>query len=80
LTIQLVKPDGDKYTKAVAVTPATEGGRFFVQAGAAWAETYRTELTAFPGGAHDDLVDATVQALTYLREAQDPTYWSGIAT
>jgi len=25
-------------------------------------------MTAFPGAAHDDFVDATVQALTFLRE------------
>ena len=29
-------------------------------------------MTAFPGAAHDDWVDATVQALTYLRVSAEP--------
>ena len=72
LPIKPVKLDGDKIARANSVTPALEGGRFFLPEGAAWVEAYRTELTAFPGGAHDDLVDATVQALSYLRESPDP--------
>jgi hypothetical protein len=29
-------------------------------------------MSAFPGAAHDDFVDATVQALTFLREPPEP--------
>ena len=33
---------------------------------------YLAEMTAFPGVAHDDFVDATVQALTFLRQPPEP--------
>jgi len=36
--------------------------------GAAWSSDYIAEMTAFPGSAHDDFVDATVQALSHLRD------------
>ena len=29
-------------------------------------------MIAFPGAAHDDFVDATVQALTYMRASPEP--------
>jgi predicted phage terminase large subunit-like protein len=68
LPIKGRRPDGDKYSRTVAVTPAIEGGRFFLRDGSSWLNEYKAELIAFPGGAHDDYVDATVQALNYLRE------------
>jgi predicted phage terminase large subunit-like protein len=72
LPIVGVKPESDKFTRATSVTPALEAGCFRLLDGAPWASFYLAEMTAFPGGAHDDLVDATVQALTYLRASQDP--------
>ena len=72
LPVKGVKPDGDKYARAASVTPAFEGGGFFIREGASWSAEYVVELTAFPGGAHDDFVDATVQALAYLREHPEP--------
>jgi predicted phage terminase large subunit-like protein len=82
IPIKGVKPDSDKYTRASSVTPAIEGGQFWLLEGAAWSGAYRAELTAFPGGAHDDFVDATVQALTYLRANPEPsilTYYKDLA-
>lgn len=67
---------------ASSVTPAIEGGQFWLLEGAAWSRAYRAELTAFPGGAHDDFVDATVQPLTYLRANPEPsiiTYYKDLA-
>jgi phage terminase large subunit-like protein len=49
-----------------------ENGQFWLLEGAPWSIDYLAELIAFPGGAHDDFVDATVQALTYLRQSQEP--------
>jgi predicted phage terminase large subunit-like protein len=82
LPIAPVKPDSDKYSRATSVTPALEAGSFRLLEGASWASDYLAEMTAFPGGAHDDFVDATVQALSYLRASQDPgllTYYSTLA-
>jgi predicted phage terminase large subunit-like protein len=72
LPIRGVKPDSDKSSRAASVTPAMEAGGFRLLEGASWANDYLAEMTAFPGGAHDDFVDATVQALAYLRASQDP--------
>jgi predicted phage terminase large subunit-like protein len=68
LPITGVKPDADKFARAASITPAMENGQFWLLEGAPWADEYLAEMTAFPGGAHDDFVDATVQALNYLRE------------
>jgi predicted phage terminase large subunit-like protein len=72
LPVKGVKPGGDKYARAATVTSEFERGGFFIREGASWSAEYVAELTAFPGGAHDDFVDATVQALAYLRENLEP--------
>jgi len=72
LPISGVKPDGDKLARAASITPAIEGGHFWVLEGASWSDEYLAEMTAFPGAAHDDFVDATVQALTFLRQPREP--------
>jgi predicted phage terminase large subunit-like protein len=72
LPISGVKPDGDKLARAASITPAIEAGQFWLLEGAAWADDYLAEMTAFPGAAHDDFVDATVQALTFLRQPPEP--------
>jgi len=72
LPISGVKPDGDKFARAASVTPAMEGGHFWLLQGAHWAADYLSEMTAFPGAAHDDFVDAIVQALTFLRQPPEP--------
>jgi len=70
LPITGVKPDGDKLARAASITPPMEGGHFWVLEGASWSGDFLAEMTAFPGAAHDDFVDATVQALTFLRQAE----------
>jgi hypothetical protein len=70
LPIKGVKPDSDKHSRASYATPMIEGGQFRLLEGAAWSSDYLAEMTSFPGG-HDDFVDATVQALTYLRDSPE---------
>jgi mono/diheme cytochrome c family protein len=72
LPISGVPPDGDKYARAASITPAMDGGHFWVLEGASWSDDYLAEMTAFPGAAHDDFVDATVQALVFLRAPPEP--------
>ncbi len=72
LPIVGVKPDLDKRARAYSITPGMDEGQFWLLEGAPWADDYLAEMIAFPGGAHDDFVDATVQALTYLREPPEP--------
>lgn len=61
------RPQGSKSERARPVAVAAENG--YVQlAQGAWNREYLDELTAFPMGAHDDLVDAT--SLAFAAAAQ----------
>jgi predicted phage terminase large subunit-like protein len=70
LPIKGITPDADKLARANSITPTIENGQFWILEGAPWFKDYIEEMTGFPGVAHDDFVDATVQALTYLREPE----------
>ncbi len=71
LAVIPVKVDSDKRTRATAVTPLLESRRLFLPETGPWIETLKTQLTSFPQGVHDDLVDALSQALNYLREQME---------
>jgi predicted phage terminase large subunit-like protein len=62
-----VKVDSDKQTRAQAVTPLIEAGKVFLPESAPWRSDYIEEMACFPNGVHDDVVDATTQALNYFR-------------
>lgn len=49
-----------------AVAPLIEAGNVHLPKRAPWTAEYIEEFAAFPGGAHDDQVDATTQALAHL--------------
>jgi predicted phage terminase large subunit-like protein len=69
LPLVLSKPGGkDKVARLQAVLPFIETGKVFIPAKAAWVNDYLDELAAFPGGAHDDWVDSTSQALAFLKK------------
>jgi len=48
-------------------TDAFENGRVMLPKEANWLDEYIRELTTFPGSKHDDQVDSTTQALTWMR-------------
>jgi predicted phage terminase large subunit-like protein len=64
-----VKIDRDKEIRASAVTGYFESGRVLFPEGAAWLADLEDELASFPGGLHDDCVDAISQALNRLRDS-----------
>ncbi len=63
-----VNPLGGKLARVHAIAPAIEAGHVFVPIAekADWAEDFIEQFTAFPNGAHDDMVDAASQALSRL--------------
>ena len=63
-----VDPLGGKLARVNAVAPAIEAGHVFVPLAdkADWAEAFIEQFSAFPAGAHDDMVDAATQALSRL--------------
>ena len=71
-----IKPQGDKEARVNSITPLLEAGRVFLPRSAPWLFDYLEQLCGFPTAPHDDMVDATTQALRYLTvaEEQDVVY------
>ncbi|HUY28568.1 MAG TPA: phage terminase large subunit [Candidatus Binataceae bacterium] len=67
LPILPVRPQGDKVSRAHAVSPLVESGRVFLPESATWRDELLDEVTSFPAAAHDDQVDSMTQALAWLR-------------
>ena len=61
-----VNPRGGKESRVNAVSPAIESGHVFLPVGAPWLEAFIDQWSAFPAGAHDDMVDSSTQALSFL--------------
>ena len=64
-----VNPKGGKEARVNAISPAIESGHVFLPEDAPWLEAYVDQFSAFPAGAHDDMVDSTSQALAFLLNA-----------
>ena len=66
-----VNPEGGKIARAQATAPLWEAGSIELPDpqvfGVSWMEDYLHNICAFPRAAHDDDVDATSQALIYMR-------------
>lgn len=61
-----VNPRGGKAARVNAVSAAIESGHVYLPEGAAWLGDYLDQWSAFPAGKHDDMVDSSTQALSYL--------------
>ena len=63
-----VQPIGGKVARVNAISAAIESGHVFVPdpARMPWVNDFIDQFTAFPSGAHDDMVDACSQALNRL--------------
>jgi predicted phage terminase large subunit-like protein len=76
LVIHQITPQGDKVSRAHAVTAMFEHDRVYAMARDSgygpefrpWAEMVIDECAAFPVGAHDDHVDQTTMALRHVRD------------
>lgn len=67
LPLIAVEPEGDKVTRAVAVSAMIEAGLVRVPRHAAWLNDFEGEIMHFPNGAHDDQVDSLSQYLNWIR-------------
>jgi predicted phage terminase large subunit-like protein len=63
--VEILKPTADKITRAKPVSSQAEVGNILVVQGA-WNQVFFDELEAFPGGAHDDIVDTLSGAFAVL--------------
>lgn len=62
-----MRPKGDKLTRLMRVHGLFEAGKVKLPESAPWLADYLNELTAFPEGKHDDMVDATTQFLEWAK-------------
>jgi len=76
--IRPVKPDGDKQSRAHAISPAIEAGKVFLPEGAPWLPDFLEEMANFPNGLHDDIVDSVSQALNHLRQPESVLMTDGL--
>ena len=58
-----LKPDADKYTRAIPAAMRYEAGMVYHSEEADWLSDLETELLDFPNGAHDDQVDVISYAV-----------------
>jgi predicted phage terminase large subunit-like protein len=76
--VTAINPNKDKFTRAMAASPALEAGNIFLPGRAApdtaagyhaaeWVESLIEECANFPNGRHDDQVDAFSQAINWAR-------------
>ena len=73
LPVVELKPDADKYTRAIPAAARYEAGMIYHLEPAHWQNDFEAELLAFPNGAHDDQVDVIsyavyMQSWGYLTE------------
>ena len=61
-----VDPRGGKIARVNAVSPAIETGHVFLPERMPGLEAFLDQWTGFPNAAHDDMVDSSTQALSYL--------------
>ena len=58
--------DRDKISRAYDTTPHIEAGNVLLLQGGAWLSDYLAEFAAFPNGAHDDMIDPTMDAVAEM--------------
>lgn len=68
LPILPVLGEGDKVVRLMTVSGMIEAGKVILPETAPWLYDYETEMCQFPLGKHDDQVDSTSQALSYLKQ------------
>lgn len=63
-----INPQGGKVARVNAIAPAVESGHVYLPltAAAPWVEEFIDQFSAFPNGAHDDIVDAASQCLNRM--------------
>ena len=61
-----INPKGGKESRVHAISAAVEAGHVLLPISAPWLNDFIDQFSAFPAGAHDDMVDSASQALIYM--------------
>jgi predicted phage terminase large subunit-like protein len=67
-----VQRDKDKISRAHDSAPFIESGNVLLPIDAPWLSDFLAEVTAFPGGAHDDQLDPMFDAVAHVQTAPAP--------
>lgn len=67
IPVRAIKVDTDKISRAYAASPQVEARKLYLPEDAHWINDYINELTTFPMGKNDDMVDMTTQFLNYAK-------------
>lgn len=71
--IEIKKPKDDKITRAYAITAILESRRVKLVRGG-YIEKFLAQLTAFPNGVHDDMVDTLIYAVSEFLMSDNPDF------
>lgn len=66
IPLKPVKVEKDKYTRACGISNMVEAGKM-VLVEAPWNKDLTDEMTDFPGGVYDDMLDTVVQTLEFAK-------------
>lgn len=66
--IKSIKPSLNKITRFASVTHLFESGTVLLPAQAAFSRIITSEITNFPNGKHDDIVDSISQFLNFVKQ------------
>jgi predicted phage terminase large subunit-like protein len=65
-----IQRDRDKVTRAYDAAPLVESGNVLLPRDAPWLSDFLAEASVFPNGAHDDMVDPMMDAVTDMLQSQ----------
>ena len=63
-----IVPKVEKFIRAMTVAAQLERGELLINAKATWQADFLAEITSYPEGTHDDIVDALSQYFNWLPE------------
>jgi predicted phage terminase large subunit-like protein len=69
INVVTYNPETDKKSRVIAQNDLFAGGSVRIPESAPWKEEFVAELLAFPGGRHDDQVDALTQGMAWGRQS-----------
>jgi predicted phage terminase large subunit-like protein len=75
LPVVAIQRDRDKVTRAHDAAPLIEAGNVLLPQGAAWLSDFLAEATAFPNGAHDDMLDPMMDAVADMLAPDQKAVW-----
>lgn len=70
------RPTKDKRARMAGETPKLEGGHLIIPKSLPDLDDFKTEYVAFPGGKHDDIIDALSQFLNWRTEKESRSIFS----